>query len=329
MAFHFAIEFTSVETGFCTTAAENSQCWVVQRPLKATFQWYEKSARQGHWLGQLILGDLYFVGFGVQKDEAEAVRWFRKAAEQNYAVAQTSLGNCYSSGTGVAKDEAEAVLWYRKAAEQNQADAQNSLGHLYFIGTGVTKDEAEAVRWFRKAAEQNHAVAQANLGNCFNSGTGVAKDEAEAVLWYRKAAEQNQADAQNILGNIYSSGGVRQCSWSGSARRMLRCAAWAAGRADQAGLESTSSCRVPSQQRIGRFVRGGRRSSPRNHNGSREMPIRNAPAPPINKKVKSVAEATIMAMNKMIEEKQLEDRRNVGSVHFPTTQRNKRNLRWH
>ena len=36
------------------------------------------------------------------------------------------------------------------------------------------------------------------------------------------------------------------------------------------------------------------------------MPIRNAPAPPINKKVKSVAEATIMAMNKMIEEKQLE-----------------------
>jgi len=60
----------------------------------------------------------------------EGVKWYRKAAEQGYARAQNNLGNLYYNGEGVAKDEVEAVKWFRKAAEQGHADAKERLKKL-------------------------------------------------------------------------------------------------------------------------------------------------------------------------------------------------------
>lgn len=54
-------------------------------------------------------------GWGVAKDQVEAVKWFRKAAVQGYAVSQKQLGDCYMNGWGVTKDQAVAIKWFRKA----------------------------------------------------------------------------------------------------------------------------------------------------------------------------------------------------------------------
>ncbi len=78
-------------------------------------------------------------------DVAEAVNWYRKAADQGLAQAQCKLGECYYSGWGVEKDEAEAVNWYRKAADQGLAEAQYKLGRCYYSGRGVEEDMKEAV----------------------------------------------------------------------------------------------------------------------------------------------------------------------------------------
>ena len=45
---------------------------------------------------------MYYHGYGVQQDFAEAVRWYRKAAEQGYAIAQYYLGFRYYKRTGSA-----------------------------------------------------------------------------------------------------------------------------------------------------------------------------------------------------------------------------------
>lgn len=138
----------------------------------------------------------------VQSDIQENVTDFesiREAVEQGIAEAQYDCGKCLLYGWGVEKDEAEAVKWFRKAAEQGLPQALNELGACYFDGKGVTQDEAEAVKWFRKAAEQGDAGAQLNLGLCYRQGRGVEKNDAEAVKWYRKAAEQGLAQAQTNL----------------------------------------------------------------------------------------------------------------------------------
>jgi TPR repeat protein len=170
------------------------------------FEQVKVKAEMGDAEAQRNLGEFYFRGVGIAKDNTEAVKWYRKAADQNDDRAQVSLGICYDIGIGVVEDKAEAVKWYRKAAEQNNGGGQYFLGSCYAHGDSVAKDEAEAVKWYRKAAEQNHTEAQYLLGGSYLKGAGVAKDEVKAVMWFRKAAEQNHAKAQYNLGASYYNG---------------------------------------------------------------------------------------------------------------------------
>ena len=45
-------------------------------------QWYRRSADQGHWYGQKLLGWMYLAGTGVPKDKTTAKMWIRKSDEQ-------------------------------------------------------------------------------------------------------------------------------------------------------------------------------------------------------------------------------------------------------
>ena len=124
---------------------------------------YRKAAENGDAEAQHILSEMYECGYGVEKDEAEAVKWLMKSAGNGRADAQFTLGTRYESGLGVRQDREEAVRWYRKAAELGDAAAQNNLGTCYAMGEGVEKDEAEAEKWFRRAADQGYPPAQRNL----------------------------------------------------------------------------------------------------------------------------------------------------------------------
>jgi uncharacterized protein len=151
-------------------------------------------------------GEQYFNGRAVDRDYVKAAEMYRRAADAGHAKAQASLGWMYLQGWGVSRDDTEAVKWFnkaadpiRKAAEQGEAEAQGYLGAMYLNGRGVPKDEAEAVKWIRKSADQGHAQAQYNLGLMYTVGRGVPKDAAEAAKWYRAAAQQGHTEAQRVL----------------------------------------------------------------------------------------------------------------------------------
>ncbi len=175
----------------------------------------KKQAEIGNGDAQLVLGEMYYGGQGVSKDDAEAVKWWQKAAEQGHAKAQYNLGEIYRSGNPygdqpinsvVITDNAKAAVWYQKAAARGLARAQFQLGWMYLFGEGVSKDSAKAAEWFKKAATQGHIEAQYRLAVMYGSGTGVPKDGTKAVDWLEKAAAQEHAEAQHRLGNIYSQG---------------------------------------------------------------------------------------------------------------------------
>lgn len=126
----------------------------------------------------------------------------KKLAERGRVDAQNALGYMYYWGYGVQRDYAEAVKWYHKSAEQGNAEAQFNLGLMYYWGDGVKKDYAEAVKWFREATEQGYANAQYWLGVMYERGNGVAKDLNEARKWYQKAAEQEHEYAKKALERI-------------------------------------------------------------------------------------------------------------------------------
>lgn len=174
-------------------------------------KWYRKAANKGDNKARNDLGNCYYGGKGVEKDELEAVRWFWDAAVQGDAEAQNSLGDCYYYGKGVEENETEAAEWYQGAADKGHADAQTKVGNCYYYGNGVEQDYAKATEWYQKAAIQGNIKAQKKLGDCYYSGRGVVQNYEKAAKWYQKVAEHGYADAQTKIGNCYYSGkGVEQ-----------------------------------------------------------------------------------------------------------------------
>ena len=98
----------------------------------------------------------------------------RAAAERGDAHAQFLVGVAYMNGWGVERDDAQALVWYRKAAEQKHQGAQHKLGEMYENGQGVAKDYAEAAAWFRKLVEQGNRSAQADLDRLRAKSQGIS-----------------------------------------------------------------------------------------------------------------------------------------------------------
>lgn len=58
------------------------------------------------------IAELYAKGLGVKKDLKKAFALYQLAAAQGYAPAQTQLGVCFIEGFGVDKDEQEAIKFF-------------------------------------------------------------------------------------------------------------------------------------------------------------------------------------------------------------------------
>ena len=116
-------------------------------------------AEQGNATAQIILARIYYNGYSVPKDEAQAAKWYRLAAEGGNAAAQFLFGIKYDYGLDVLQDYAQAIKWYRLAAEQGNAAAQYRLGRIYVNGLGVSKDFTTAHMWFNLASLNDNAPA--------------------------------------------------------------------------------------------------------------------------------------------------------------------------
>lgn len=133
-----------------------------------------------------------------QGDYRTALQLLRPRAERGDAQAQAALGEMYYHGRGVPRNDAEAVKLFRLAANQGNAVAQLHLGVAYADGHGVPQDHAEAVRWYRLAADQREPQAMYNLALAYARGEGIRRDNINAHVWFNLAAAHFPAsDARN------------------------------------------------------------------------------------------------------------------------------------
>ena len=105
------------------------------------------------------------------------------------------MKNCYKNGYGVEKNNTQAVSYYNKAIDLGNINAMLKLGICYYHGYGFKKDYKQAFSWFKKAADKNHANACGWTGYCYENGYGVNKNLDFAIKWYKKA-KQNGYDAK-------------------------------------------------------------------------------------------------------------------------------------
>ena len=76
------------------------------------------------------LGQMYYLGFGVPKDNNEAERWLLKSAHQGNAAAQFHLGVMYDNGRCVLKDYVAACAWLILSGLSGYAEAHSARDQI-------------------------------------------------------------------------------------------------------------------------------------------------------------------------------------------------------
>lgn len=224
----------------------------------------QHQASQGNPAAMTALGEIFFDGRGVAKDEFQAAGWFRQAAEKGFAPAQARLGWMLWKGRGTVRDPFEADLWLRRAVAQGEAAGQQTLADL--IKEDPDRERAldrqalsarfraaadkrtfrstlsppsisdrphefsggmEEAKWYFRAAESGVPKALRNLGLMYVTGEGVKKDPAEGFRRLKEAADKKDVEAQWAVGILFLEG-------RGTAKDDAQALAWL-GKAAAAG----------------------------------------------------------------------------------------------
>ena len=131
---------------------------------------------------QAMLGEVYYVGRGLKRDEDAARTWFERAATKGNAHGQFGMG-VLARGAERSKDDLRAMEWFRKAALQGHAQAQFLLAGYYGRKAAGRKD-GEATKWCGISARLGNVMGQYCLMTALAAGNGTQRNNMEAQFWF-------------------------------------------------------------------------------------------------------------------------------------------------
>jgi len=119
------------------------------------FKAYKRLARVGHSAAMTTLGELYYHGYGVEKNIKLALKQFRRAAKYNSISGQNKAGLLYFTEPEVL-DKEEGLKYLKEAARNKHGDSAALLGVIYFSADYGFYDLAQSDKWFSKAIKLGH-----------------------------------------------------------------------------------------------------------------------------------------------------------------------------
>lgn len=88
-------------------------------------------ARSGNADAEELIGVMYALGLGVEKDPERAFEWYLRASMKGHPGAQSGIGWYYELGIGMpAPDMVRAYMWYALSAIGGDPDAVDSLEEI-------------------------------------------------------------------------------------------------------------------------------------------------------------------------------------------------------
>ncbi|KAF9331637.1 hypothetical protein BG006_005521 [Podila minutissima] len=159
-----------------------------------------------------ILGQMYYGGEGVTRNNAEAESLFYEAAERGVVAAIITLGLIHIKK----KDFARAMELLLKA--EDDPEAQNIIGHMHFSGMGVLPNADLARQMFQKSADKGNCHSQYALGRMHRVGFGAKVDIDMAIEYYGKAAKQGHLESEVEMAECLAMGQKADLSWEAVVR---------------------------------------------------------------------------------------------------------------
>jgi len=161
--------------------------------------WYQRAAEQGETASCESIGNLYFYGTGVDKDQSQAAKWFVKAAvnKKNSWNFIHSYESAHSWNQG--NDAFQKIICKWLAEQPNDSDAIYALGARYIKGLGVRKNIHTGLNLLHKSIDMGNAEAMLCLGEFLMDGKDLARNEKEARAWIQKAIKNGSESASSYL----------------------------------------------------------------------------------------------------------------------------------
>ncbi len=158
----------------------------VEKNLESALYWYERAVENGD--DDDAKFDLAIL-YDNEKRYAEGNALFLELAEKGHVGSQVILGDSYFTGDGIDLNYEQAFVWYKKAAETGDDSAQFSLAEAYHTAEGEWQDLKSAIYWYEKSAEQGFANAIEALAQLYEEDNELKKDTEKAAYWRQKAEE--------------------------------------------------------------------------------------------------------------------------------------------
>ncbi|MBM2575970.1 sel1 repeat family protein [Jannaschia sp. Os4] len=92
--------------------------------FEEAFEAFWPAARSGNADAEELIGVMYALGLGVEKDPVRAFEWYLRSAMKGHPGAQSGVGWYYEEGIGLpAPDLVRAYMWYVLSAIGGDPDA--------------------------------------------------------------------------------------------------------------------------------------------------------------------------------------------------------------
>lgn len=85
------------------------------------------AARSGNADAEELIGVLYAMGLGVERDDERAFEWYLRASMKGHPGAQSGIGWYFEVGRGTGVDLVRAYLWYGLSTIGGDPDAAVSI----------------------------------------------------------------------------------------------------------------------------------------------------------------------------------------------------------
>lgn len=159
----------------------------------------QNAVNHGSGTAYWALGNEYFYGNNVDKDDNKYFEYSKKAFELGDANGGNNLGAAYVDGVGCEKDINKAINVWEKAVDLGSGYAAKNLYYLFRFGKSneipANYNREKAKYYLLKGAKLNEPIAWIALSYQYYPGGDLfEQDSQQAYIYAKKAADAGNVD---------------------------------------------------------------------------------------------------------------------------------------
>lgn len=186
---------------------EDSTFSKIHNPSKA-IELYMQAAKHGSADAYLSLGNLYFEGKYMPKDDKAFYEKMLKASELGSSGGTYNVYWCYANGVGCEVDLAKSKEYLQKAADMGDVYALRALYWNYYLGQNDTeRDFDKAKKYLNLAANSQDPESMYILSKHYYWESVLFEQNYSQAFTYAKlAADKGWIDACALMADFYENG---------------------------------------------------------------------------------------------------------------------------